>query len=86
MAVHDGTRTTLHRSPHGHARPNRPRTRLASALLIAGALAQPALADPLAVPQGGTGAASLMGVLKGNGTSPFTTATAGTDYLAPTGS
>lgn len=37
----------------------------------------------LGVDQGGTGAATLTGVLKGNGTSAFTAATAGTDYLAP---
>ncbi len=61
-------------------------TSLASTVLITCALAQPSLADPLAVPQGGTGAASLTGVLKGNGTSPVASATAGTDYLAPTGS
>ena len=35
------------------------------------------------VGQGGTGATTLTGVLKGNGTSAFTAATAGTDYLAP---
>jgi hypothetical protein len=37
----------------------------------------------LAVNNGGSGASSLTGVLKGNGTSPFSAATAGTDYLAP---
>jgi hypothetical protein len=39
----------------------------------------------LAVADGGTGASTLTGVLKGNGTSPFTAATAGTDYVAPSG-
>jgi hypothetical protein len=39
----------------------------------------------LAVADGGTGASTLTGVLKGNGTSAFTAATAGTDYLAPSG-
>jgi hypothetical protein len=34
----------------------------------------------LAVADGGTGASTLTGVLKGNGTSAFTAATAGTDY------
>jgi hypothetical protein len=34
----------------------------------------------LPVAQGGTGAATLTGVIKGNGTSAFTAATAGTDY------
>lgn len=36
------------------------------------------------VSQGGTGATTLTGVLKGNGTSAFTAATAGTDYCAAT--
>jgi hypothetical protein len=35
------------------------------------------------VSQGGTGAATLTGVLKGNGTSAITAATAGTDFVAP---
>jgi hypothetical protein len=39
----------------------------------------------LAVEDGGTGASTLTGVLKGNGTSAFTAATAGTDYVAPGG-
>jgi len=37
----------------------------------------------LAVVNGGTGATTLTGVIKGNGTSAFTAATAGTDYVAP---
>jgi hypothetical protein len=37
----------------------------------------------VAVNRGGTGAATLTGVLKGNGTSAFTAAVAGTDYQAP---
>lgn len=37
----------------------------------------------LPVANGGTGATTLTGVLKGNGTSAFTAATAGTDYIAP---
>ena len=37
----------------------------------------------LTVTNGGTGAATLTGVLKGNGTSAFTAATAGTDFVAP---
>jgi len=37
----------------------------------------------LTVAEGGTGATTLTGVLKGNGTSAFTAATAGTDYVAP---
>ena len=41
------------------------------------------LGTDLAVADGGTGASTLTGVLKGNGTSAFTAATAGTDYVAP---
>ena len=37
----------------------------------------------LPVAAGGSGATTLTGVLKGNGTSAFTAATSGTDYLAP---
>jgi hypothetical protein len=37
----------------------------------------------LPVANGGTGATTLTGVLKGSGTSAFTAATAGTDYVAP---
>ena len=37
----------------------------------------------LAATNGGTGATTLTGILKGNGTSAFTAATAGTDYVAP---
>lgn len=41
------------------------------------------LTNALPVGSGGSGAATLTGVLKGNGTSAFTAATAGTDYVAP---
>jgi len=41
------------------------------------------LAGTLAVGYGGTGATTLTGLVKGNGTSAFTAATAGTDYAAP---
>ena len=41
------------------------------------------LGSALPVAGGGTGAATLTGILKGNGTSAFTAATAGTDYVAP---
>lgn len=41
------------------------------------------LAAALPVASGGTGATTLTGVLKGNGTSAFTAATAGTDFVAP---
>lgn len=37
----------------------------------------------LPVANGGTGATTLTGIVKGSGTSAFTAATAGTDYLAP---
>ena len=40
----------------------------------------------LPVANGGTGAATLTGIVKGNGTGAMTAATAGTDYLTPTGS
>ena len=42
-----------------------------------------ALSGTLGVANGGTGAATLTGIVKGNGTSAFTAATSGTDYLAP---
>jgi hypothetical protein len=41
------------------------------------------LAGTLNVANGGSGATTLTGVLKGNGTSAFSAATAGTDYVAP---
>lgn len=41
------------------------------------------LATPLVVAQGGTGIATLTGLVKGAGTSAFAAATAGTDYVAP---
>ncbi len=37
----------------------------------------------LAVADGGTGVGTITGIIRGNGTSPFTAAVAGTDYLAP---
>jgi hypothetical protein len=40
----------------------------------------------LAVANGGTGASTLSGLVKGNGTGAMTAAVAGTDYLAPNGS
>jgi hypothetical protein len=39
----------------------------------------------ITVPYGGTGVASLIGIVKGNGQSAFSAATAGTDYVSPTG-
>jgi hypothetical protein len=44
-----------------------------------------ALTGTVEVNKGGTGATTLTGVLKGNGTSAFTAATAGTDFVAPGG-
>jgi hypothetical protein len=41
------------------------------------------LAGTLGVASGGTGATTLTGIVKGSGTSAFSAATAGTDYLAP---
>jgi hypothetical protein len=41
------------------------------------------LGSALPVASGGSGAATLTGVIKGNGTSAFSAATAGTDYVAP---
>lgn len=39
--------------------------------------------NPITVAYGGTGVATLTGIVKGNGTSAFSAATAGTDYVAP---
>lgn len=41
------------------------------------------LTTALSVPQGGTGATTLTGLIKGSGTSAFTAATVSTDYVAP---
>lgn len=35
------------------------------------------------VPNGGTGVGTITGIIKGNGTSPFTAATSGTDFQSP---
>ena len=43
------------------------------------------LGTPVTVANGGTGVATLTGIVKGNGTSAFTAAAAGTDYVAPGG-
>ena len=40
------------------------------------------LANALPVGSGGTGATTISGIVKGNGTSAFTAATAGTDYVS----
>ena len=40
------------------------------------------LSTPLTVPNGGSGVATLTGIVKGNGTGPFSAAVAGTDYMA----
>lgn len=39
----------------------------------------------LVVADGGTGVSTLTGLVKGNGTSPFSAAVAGTDYMTPAG-
>jgi hypothetical protein len=49
----------------------------------AGAFTTLALTTDLAVADGGTGVSTLTGIVKGNGTSAFSVASAGTDYLAP---
>jgi hypothetical protein len=41
------------------------------------------MTTPLSVAQGGIGVATVTGVIKGNGTSAISAATAGTDYVAP---
>lgn len=41
------------------------------------------LGVPISVASGGTGATTLTGLVKGNGTGAFTAAAAGTDYVAP---
>jgi len=41
------------------------------------------LSKPVPVSKGGTGVATLTGLVKGNGTNPMTSAVSGTDYLAP---
>lgn len=43
------------------------------------------ISGTLPVANGGTGATTLTGLVKGNGVSAFTAASAGTDYLAPSG-
>lgn len=43
------------------------------------------LPSPLIVSEGGTGAGTLTGVIKGNGTSAMTAAVGGTDFVSPTG-
>jgi hypothetical protein len=51
---------------------------------IAVDLGASSITGTLAVGDGGTGATTLTGILKGNGTSAFTAATEGTDYLSNT--
>lgn len=68
---------------------------LTNKTLTSPTLTTPALGTPasgtltnctgLPVAGGGTGAATLTGLVKGNGTSAMTAATAGTDYVAPGG-
>ena len=56
-----------------------------SPITSSGTLAVTLSGTALPVANGGTGATTLTGVLKGNGTSAFSVATAGTDYVAPGG-
>lgn len=59
---------------------------LASSLTSTGTLTSGALGSgftTIAVAQGGTGVATLTGLVKANGTSAFSAAVAGTDYLSP---
>lgn len=59
---------------------------LASSLTSTGTLTSGALGagfTTVAVAQGGTGVATLTGLVKANGTSAFSAAVAGTDYLSP---
>jgi hypothetical protein len=50
---------------------------------VAGIVNLASVTGTLGVSNGGTGATTLTGILKGNGTSAFTAASAGTDYVAP---
>jgi hypothetical protein len=54
-----------------------------SPITTSGTLAISYSGTALPVANGGSGATTLTGVLKGNGTSAFSAATAGTDYQAP---
>lgn len=54
-----------------------------SPITTSGTLAISYSGTALPVANGGSGATTLTGILKGNGTSAFTAATAGTDYQAP---
>ena len=58
-------------------------TAVGSGTASSGAFTTLTATTPVGVASGGSGAATLTGVLKGNGTSAFTAATAGTDYVAP---
>jgi len=56
---------------------------LASRVTIGGAAIYRVGGTDVSVPDGGTGVSTLTGIVKGNGTSAFTAAVAGTDYQAP---
>lgn len=55
-----------------------------SPITSSGTLAISYSGTALPVANGGSGATTLTGILKGSGTSAFSAATAGTDYVAPT--
>jgi hypothetical protein len=46
-------------------------------------ITSPTFGSALTVPQGGTGATTITGLVKGNGAAAFSAATAGTDYAKP---
>jgi len=58
----------------------------ASASFDGSANITPGVTGTLPVGNGGTGATTLTGIVKGNGTGAMTAATAGTDYVIPSGS
>ena len=58
----------------------------ASTLITAASTAILGTSGILPVSKGGTGATTLTGLLKGDGTNPITAAVPGTDYLTPNGS
>jgi hypothetical protein len=58
-------------------------TQTASSVMLTDASKNLTTVPVLTVPNGGTGASTVTGILKGNGALAFSAATAGTDYLVP---
>ncbi len=58
-------------------------TQTASSVMLTDASKNLTTVPVLTVPNGGTGASTVTGILKGNGALAFSAATAGTDYVAP---